>query len=526
MPLKVRCGDPVFDALPEVFGEWWAQSAVSFACGANQISGAKTDKRARINLREYANALHCGAWIQGDVRSALDAILLSPLPDGSLFQCVEPLPDVLDSSSQLYTFDDNLRHVRLSREPLNADNESCIVSLFFRAWQATGDNAWLLKHLPVLQRSIEYSFAHSSRWSSELELPKRDFTLDRWPIVWGETRELTPSNWSPSPQFPCVHPGDAARLYVACNQLAQLCAQVGQASDEERWRERASHLQAQLNSVGWNGTFYTHMVHLQPVRVRGVDETRQLAACNVFVMNSGIADNEQCASILREYQRRRELNLETSFCEWWSVQPPFPTESFGIEKNTHANGGIWPLVGGELARAALRNGFESYGVETLRRYYELAVATRKSFACYGLDGAPLRDEYSNSHDVVGASSMLRALVEGVCGVVDNGALWSDITLSPRWPATGHTSAEVEISYAVHPNEVTYRWALDGGRMTLDYESKAKHVAFDIMLPRGNTPERVAFNGRTHEYTLATVEKSKYVRFETDRKRGAVAITLK
>lgn len=526
MPIRISCGDPVFDLLPEVFGEWWAQSSLVLAGGAREIRGAKSDKRARIDLREYSMSLWGGAFFENDLKSALDAVSSSPLPDGSLFDCVEPLPQVLDSVSHLHTFDDALRQLRLSREPLNADSESCVVSAFFRAWQTDGDNHWLLKNLPVLQRAIEYSMAHPSRWSSALELPQRDFTLDRWPHVWGETRDFTHNNWSPIPQFPVVHAGDAARLYVACAQLAQLCAAVGQASDEEKWRERASHLQAQLNSVGWNGQFYTHAIHLQPLRVRGVDEARQLAACNVFTMNSGIAEAEQCASILREYQRRRELNLENSFCEWWSLQPPFPAEHFGVEKNHAANGGIWPLVGGELARAALRNGFESYGVETLRRYHELAVAPRRSFACYGLDGAPHKIEYSMSHDVVGASAMLRALIEGVCGIIDNGAIFSDITLAPRWPATGHTSAEVEVSYAAHPNDVSYRWSLDGGRMTLDYESKSKHVAFDILLPRGNTPERVAFNGRTHEYSLVTIEKSKYVRFETDKKRGAVAITLK
>ena len=522
MPIRVQCGDPVFDTLPDAFAEWWSQAALTMALGAQIVRGARSDKRARVDAREYSMSAWGGAFYESDVRSALDVFLSSPLPDGSLFGSFEALPTEEIAPPQ--SFDDHLRHLRLAREPLNSDNESCVVVAAHRAWQATDDTAWLVARLPTLQRAIEYSISHPQRWSSELELPRREFTLDRWPIRFGETK--TSSSFNFEQDFPCVHAGDAARLHQACALLAKLCEAVGQASEAERWRERASHLQAQLNSVGWNGTFYTHQIHLQSLRVRGVDESRQLAACNAFAMNSGVADVEQCASILREYLRRRELNLETSFCEWWSLQPPFPDESFGVAKNTGANGGAWPLVGGELARAALANGQESYGVETLRRYHELAVATRRSWACYNLDGQPQRSEYSMSHDVVGASAMLRALIEGVCGVVDHGAIWSNITLAPRWPATGQTSAEVEISYASNPNDVTYRWALDGGRMTLDYETKAKNVAFDLMLPRGNTPERVALNGRTHEYALVTIEKSKYVRFSTDKKRGAVAITLK
>ena len=130
------------------------------------------------------------------------------------------------------------------------------------------------------------------------------------------------------------------------------------------------------------------------------------------------------------------------------------------------------------------------------------------------------------HDPIGAAAMLRALIEGVCGIRDDGKQFSRLTLAPRWPATGQAAAEVEVSYAATPAYVTYRWALEGGRMTLDYESKARHIDLHILLPRGNTPERVALNGRTHEYALVTIEKSKYVDLSTERKRGTVAITLK
>ncbi|HEX8833341.1 MAG TPA: hypothetical protein VF719_04035, partial [Abditibacteriaceae bacterium] len=119
-----------------------------------------------------------------------------------------------------------------------------------------------------------------------------------------------------------------------------------------------------------------------------------------------------------------------------------------------------------------------------------------------------------------------ALVGGICGVRDDGGAFSRITLAPRWPATGMASAEVEVSYAAKPAYVSYRWAQEGGRMTLDFDSKAKHIDLHILLPRGNTPEREALNGRTHEYALVTIEKSKYVDISTERKRGTVAITLK
>jgi len=524
MPIKVQCGDPAFDSLPELAREWLELAGLSLAMGQT-VRAPRAGSAPVIALRELYFSLGGAAFYESDMRSALDVFLRAPLPDGSLFSSFRPLEE--SPPSQLIFFDDRIRNVRLERDELDPQTESFAILATHRAWQASGDTSWMQSHLPVLQRALESVFHHPHRWSHDLELPKRAFTLDSWPIAFGATEDPNPEPRNP---LWCVHPGDAALLFAACNALAKMC-DSGKNSDGEIWRARAAHLEAQTNSVGWNGNFYTHQIHLVPARVRGVDEARQLAACNLTAMNCGLAGQEQCAAILKEYQRRRELNLETSFCEWWSLQPPFPESAFGIAPGRGANGGIWPRLGAGLARAAFDHGYESYGVETLRRFYEL-TKNRRVFPAYFFDGSPLRDHDlslpfgASAHDAASGGAFLQALVEGLCGVRDDDHALKKITLAPRWSMTGMTSAEVEISYSANPAYVNYRWSLEGGRLTLDYESQAKHVAFHILLPRGNTPERVALNGRTHAYALISIEKSKYVAFETDRKRATVAITLK
>ncbi len=603
--IEIQSGDPAFDALPGAVSQWLEASSVSLALGEDQARGYRAATTPGVALREHTQAIEAAVYFDADLSSALDIWLRAPLPDGSLFNSFAPLapvtpiapvapPNTAVASTSLssavaaaspaatfstpstalncgWYFDDAIRSLRLRRDALEADSESRAVQAVHRAWQASGDTAAMQARLPVLERALSHLWKHPARWSHELDLPKRDFTLDSWPVAFG-----SPSNGSAhmsthaggARQFPqwCVHPGDAAHLFAACRDLGAMHEAAGNTNLVDKWRERAAHIEAQINSVGWNGAFYSHQIHVTPVRVRGVDEARQLGACNLVAINAGVASQEQCASILREYTRRRELNLETSFCEWWSVQPPFPAAAFDIEPGVGPNGGCWPQIGGELALAALRHGFENYGVETLRRYYDLAVKPRRTFPWYAPDGTPPRaafnpnvssddfsisafaasetqgtdanghlgaaHEYSwdgrnaPSHDPAGAASMLRALIEGVCGVRDLGVAFSRLELAPRWPATGQASARVEVSYAANPAYVSYRWALEGGRMTLDYECKAKHVDLHILLPRGNTPERVALNGRTHEYALVTIEKSKYVDITTERKRGTVAITLK
>jgi len=528
MPIQVRSGDPAFDALPDLAREWLELSSLSLAMGQT-VRAPRAGTAPVAALRELYFSFGASAYYESDVRSALDVFLRAPLPDGSLFSSFRPLEE--SPSSQLVFFDDHVRNIRFKRDLLDAQTESFAVLATHRAWQASGDTTWMQGHLPVLQRALQSVWLHPHRWSHDLELPKRAFTLDSWPIEFGAIQnpksQIQNALW-------CVHPGDAALLFAACNALAKMC-DAAKNGDGETWRERATHLEAQTNSVGWNGNFYTHQIHLIPARVRGVDEARQLAACNLTAMNCGLASQEQCAAILKEYQRRRELNLETSFCEWWNVQPPFPESAFGLAPGHGANGGIWPRLGAELARAAFDHGYESYGVDTLRRFHEL-TKNHRVFPAYFFDGSPLRDVPgeadlslpfgASAHDAASGGALLHALVEGVCGVRDDDCALKKITLAPRWSATGTTHAEVEVSYAANPAYVNYRWSLEGGRLTLDYESQAKHVAFHILLPRGNTPERVALNGRTHAYALISIEKSKYVAFETERKRGAVAITLK
>jgi hypothetical protein len=526
MPIRVHCGEDAFDTLPEAASEWLEAGALCIAMGGTPpvgggaLRGYRATRASVISLRDHVRALETAVYLHGDAVSALEAFLGAPLPDGSLWTHFSPLESKSAPPQGAHSFDDELRGLRFWRDPLCTDSEMFAVRGALRVFRATGDKRWLRQHLPVLERALKHLWEHPRRWSGELDLPRRPFTLDSFPVAFHDS--------STHKDRQCVHPGDAAQLHIACKALAEIHQLLeGESSTAiTEWNERAEHVEAQLNSIGWNGQFYTHQIHLSPGRVRGVDEARQLASCNAFVMNTGAANHEQCVAILKEYQRRRELHLESQFSEWWSIYPPYPETAFEVAQGQNANGGAWPMIGGELALAALQHGYESYGVDILRRFYDLAVKSRRAVAWYAPDGSAGRDEYSAPHDVMGASAMLRALVEGVCGVRDEGCAFGKITLSPRWPATGQTSAEIEISYAPQPAYVAYRWALDGGRMTLDWDCKAKGVRFEILLPRGNTPERVALNGRTHEYSLVSIEKSKYVVLETEKKRGTVAITLK
>ena len=132
--------------------------------------------------------------------------------------------------------------------------------------------------------------------------------------------------------------------------LARLYDVMGEKQDAARWIEVAEGVRERANALLFNGRFYTHFYKLTPVTIDAVDEAEQLSLSNPMAINRGLATHEIAVAILRQYQRRRQTT--GAFAEWFSIDPPFPDGIFGDEKllgGAYVNGGIMPLVGGELA---------------------------------------------------------------------------------------------------------------------------------------------------------------------------------
>ena len=115
-----------------------------------------------------------------------------------------------------------------------------------------------------------------------------------------------------------------------------------------------------------------------------MDESQQLSLSNAYALNRGTLSHEQAVALIETYQARRAQNDGKIFAEWYSIDPPF-TYGFGTP-GEYVNGGIMPLVGGELARGAFDNGFEAYGVDILRRYHAMIERDGGSYLWYHTDG--------------------------------------------------------------------------------------------------------------------------------------------
>ena|GEM_PF-1017467 len=388
----LSCANPLFDIeLRRLAGQLRASGTVSTVDG-------QVVRMLSPDLREsrYINA--ATRFFESDVKSGLDLFLANQKPNGLVFSGIarddhfDPFTRTFPGVSAAHdTFGDDFtartkdgRWV-FERTPTYADIEATAVSWAHDVWQATGDDAWLTVVLPRLERGLKYLQTDPLRWSPELQLVKRAFTLDVWSLQNPLVSKLQPNGgfnkagwfdgaWINRDTPMGIAHGDNTAFYEAATLLARMYAHVGNHDSARAWTQSAEGLREALDKTSWNGTFYRHFVRLVDNQIwqqLETNESRQLSMSNPLAITRGAATHAQALSIVREYQRRLEKSKGQSLAEWSTMDPPFKNGFGPTGPHSGANGGISAIVAGPLAQAALEHGVEEYGANIFRRLFEL-----------------------------------------------------------------------------------------------------------------------------------------------------------
>jgi len=252
------------------------------------------------------------------------------------------------------------------------------------------------------------------------------------------------------------------------------------------------------------------------VEIPGLEEARQLSFSNAMNINRGVTEPSQAQSILREYQARKQST--GAFAEWFSIDPAFPAGIFGEEKmvpGAYCNGGIMPLVGGELARACLENGFEEHGIAILRQYEAMISASNETYLWYFPDGKASSLESSTSPDAMptdgwGSSAMLYGFMEGLVGIQDHGCMMDQVRLCPRWTAADVSSAEVNVGYEASGASLAYAYRERVDSLNLQIETARAGIQLHLLLPQGAEAREVTGPDGPLEFSQSVVGNSRYV----------------
>jgi len=505
---SLRTGNIAIDAIFPRVKSFMLQDITEYNMLGTHVRGYRTPDTPSIWLRDYSDMMRGFKYWEADLQSVVSHFAEMQSERGWLFDYFTMTPEKVPCEKENWA-----KYVRV---PVEADVEYRFVKAVYQAWQATGDRWWLKRMLPHMEKALRYVLTDPWRWDRKTGLVKRALTMDTWDFDYTAGAHPWLNFQVGDRTFWGIMHGDNSGYYEAFLLMSRLVAASGLRRQATAWQKLASGLKRRANRVCFNGRFYTHHVHLVPVTIPGIDESSQLSLSNPIDINRGLATHAMAVAILQEYQER--AGSSGAFAPWFTIDPPFPDGMFGDEKlvgGAYCNGGIMPLVGGDLARAALEHGFEEFGVRQLLIYEEL-TRNNESYLWYFPDGRPSTIEASTSPDASptdgwGSSAMMYALVEGLAGVVDESVLFRHVRLSPRWEAAGCTDVDVSTVYGPSGASIEYHYAHDAGRRKIVLEIRGNAlVDLHLLLPTGTRCSRVDAGGKTCSHRNRTVHRSSYV----------------
>ena len=513
--------DPVFTNVFTQTVGFLQKSVRSYDLNGHSVHGYRSPDNPLLWLRDHVYQGRGFRYIEPDVKSLLEAFRDAQRPDGSL-------PDWLDMPAL---------GVKSGRKEVEADLEFLFAQGVYDAWQMSGDDAWMRQMLPAVQRALAYTMSDPVRWDATRGLIRRPYTIDMWDFAYGPTTKnpttgvAAPRHWIDDQTIWGTFHGDNTGLIYALRMTATMKDATGDAGAAKTYRSQANEIQKRLMKLSWNGQFFQHFVPEDPtVQIPGVDITTQLSLSNAYALNRGVVDGIAAQAILATYYQRGLAN-SAIILPWYSIDPPFPAYAYGMagrkgeQPGEYVNGGIMPLVGGELARGAFTYGSEVFGFDILRHYDVLINRFGGSYLWYYPNGQPgISGPDTLPTDGWGAAAMLGALMEGAAGVLDGSTAYQSVKLTPRWHASGVRTAHVVARYPASQSYVAYNWQWHEQQITLTTTGSGNNLAITIPLPETVTGANVLFDGKPLPKAFIWIKNRPYVFIKTTGLTHTVQIT--
>lgn len=537
----------------------FAQVATSFGEGAGEYKELFDNLKTRLLNSEHVVTVNLGGkqrnvfvrWVRDNVHVMKAMKYFSPeissfwqlymetqTPEGLYYDYYYPIQERVNHRMNL--FDKrywrifNADSIQMHRLPVEADLEYLMVEGAYYIWQATGDNQYISSYMQQLEKGMYYAMSDPLRWSKKYQLVKRGYTLDTWDFMQLPTTRKEYTSQGKDVQkgifdidentpMGIMH-GDNSGMYAACNQLSKMYTALGNQPYADAWSKQAEIFRVRTNAVCWNGKYYAHFVEDDPMPgYLKIDQKNTLSLSNPYDINRGLPTREMALSIIDTYRGLKDNNKMNAFAEWFGVYPAVEPHFADYQPGSYMNGGVNTIVGGELAKAALQNGAEAYGVDILNRMLQLVRKYKGDLpVAYKPDGtvdAGIPDNW-------GQAAVMSALVEGLAGVVDKGQLFKSVEISPRWVAAGKENVQVTIAYGPSQKAVSYHFQHSPGKktMSLSISGDAENYSIRMMLPKNNNRATVKLDKKGVVAKIEEVGSSRYAVIENVPK-GSHTINL-
>jgi hypothetical protein len=485
-------------------------------------------------IRDHVHVMKAMKYIHPDMESFIEFYLQNQTTEGIYFDYYFPI-NAGGINDRMKLFDKRYwkiipeDSIQMHRLPVEADLEYLLVEGVYAVWQSTGDTAFVKQWLPNLVKGITYSMTDPLRWSKKYQLVKRGYTLDTWDFMQLPTSrdEYTRNggniqkgifNIDENTPMGIMH-GDNSGIYAACNQLSMLFRVCGNPNESKKWNQKALSIRKRTNELCWNGKYYAHFIEddPQPAYLK-MDQKNTLSLSNPYDINRGLPTRQMAASIIETYQKLKETNKKHSFAEWYGVYPAVEPHFADYKPGSYMNGGVNTIVAGELAKAALQNGYEEYGVDILERVMTLMQKYNGNLpVSYTPEGRV--DE--GIPDNWGQAAVYSALIEGLAGVVDQGTQFKKVEISPRWLAARKNKANVSVVYGPTQAKVSYEFEHfpTDKRIQLRIDGEMSEAVVRLLLPADVKSAKAYSDGELVKSTIEVVNKSKYITMKSSKPAG-------
>lgn len=318
-----------------------------------------------------------------DLKTGIDLYADGQREDGMIWDNYKhPYPDRqsyweyrFDYGGFTYRPEDPRSTALFVRIPVENIGEHTFLEGLYYAWKATGDDRWMESKLDHALKAVAFVTSSPWYWSEEQGVLKRPFSIDRWDFQSDLDAKITGKDFMGADlertRYGAMF-GDTVCLANGCGWLAEMLEHAGRNDEAEKMRTLGEQLWDRINDLSWNGEFYRHWVPLENQQELdfGVDTERQVTLSNAMALIRGV-DHEKAAAIIRTYRKIREEMPESSPGEWYMCYPPFE-KGWHIDKWEYMNGGVSPILAGDLALGAYDHGFEEYATDILTRLHDLA----------------------------------------------------------------------------------------------------------------------------------------------------------
>ena len=501
---SLKTGDPDFDSIFPLTRERARLGRREYDMPAGKMVGYISGDTWHFDglwLRDWVYQIPAVKHWEREMTCGLDRFLEHQQPDGMVHDGIE-------------------RSGHTWRVGLESDVEYILVQGVYETWQACGDDAWLRAVLPRLEKALAFIQSAPNHWDAGHRLVKRQHSCDTWDYDIDGASDK-------GGQRAVIATCDQSGYERAFRLMGRMWAHLGDESAARRWTDHAAGYRQRAAALLWDGGKFQHHAHVDPIEHGDFDERDQLAMGNTWAITRGLATGDQARSIVDEY-RRRWAETGDKY-PWWSLQPGYPDhlnywkDAFR-RQGGYANGGLMPWVGGELARGALQNGRETFGLEMLRLWAAHLREYGGGQVWYWPDGQPgFRTTNEVNYTGWGMSEWVNALFEGLAGIHDISSLYRHIILSPRWSAAGTQHANAQTRYAASNGYFAYHYRQTAGSIQIDYTGSGETAAFHVLLPPGQHAKAVTVKGQPVNFQHGSVDASQYVDFEARIESVGIAL---